>query len=121
MTQRLLVGFMRRHLLDVKRSAWVRPRNPVRDLEAEAGPQPTDLRSLEQWVDEMEEGRLGLPPLVKHYTRLGARVLAFNRDPDFNDTVDALILLDLRQAPALLLKRYLDKEDMERIKGLRAA
>jgi putative hemolysin len=120
-TQRLLVGFMRRHLLDVKRSAWVRPRNPVRDLEADTGPQPTDLRSLEQWVDEMENGRLGLPPLVKHYTRLGARVLAFNRDPDFNDTVDALILLDLRQAPALLLKRYLDKEDMERIKGLRAA
>jgi len=69
----------------------------------------------------MEEGRLGLPPLVKHYTRLGARVLAFNRDPDFNDTVDALILLDLKQAPALLLKRYLDKEDMERIKVLRAA
>ena len=121
MTQRLLVGFMRRHLLDAKRAAWVRPRNPVRDLEASTGPQPTDLRSLEQWVDEMEEGRLGLPPLVKHYTRLGARVLAFNRDPDFNDTVDALILLDLKQAPALLLKRYLDKEDMERIKVLRAA
>ena len=121
MTQRLLVGFMRRHLLDSKRSAWVRPRNPVRELEAETGPQPTDLRSLEQWVDEMEEGRLGLPPLVKHYTRLGARVLAFNRDPDFNDTVDALILLDLKQAPALLLKRYLDKEDMDRLKVLRAA
>jgi putative hemolysin len=121
MTQRLLVGFMRRHLLDAKRAAWVRPRNPVRELESGDGPQPADLRSLEQWVDEMEQGRLGLPPLVKHYTRLGARALAFNRDPDFNDTVDALILLDLKQAPALLLKRYLDKEDMERLRVVRAA
>ncbi|MGK2905716.1 MAG: hypothetical protein ACSLFH_05135 [Desulfuromonadales bacterium] len=40
----------------------------------------------------------GIPVLLKHYMNLGGKLLAFNRDPEFSDVIDGLILVDLDQA-----------------------
>jgi hypothetical protein len=46
--------------------------------------------------------------------KLGGRVLGFARDPDFRDSLDALMLVDLSVAPLDVLGRYMGDE------GLRA-
>ena len=42
--------------------------------------------------------------LLRQYLKLGGRVLGFNIDPDFNDTLDCLLLVDLRRTGPRLLK-----------------
>jgi hypothetical protein len=37
--------------------------------------------------------------LLKKYLLLNARIIGFNRDPHFNDALDALMLLDLTRIP----------------------
>ncbi len=50
-----------------------------------------------------------LPILVKHYLRLGGKTLAFAVDPKFSDSLDALIMVDLRASNPALLSKYIGK------------
>jgi hypothetical protein len=38
---------------------------------------------------------------------MGGRILGFNLDPEFNNTLDGLIMVDLLQSPEKLLQRYM--------------
>lgn len=119
-TQRLLLRFLAERSSGSARRGWARPVNEPTELLEGEGPQPEDLRGLERWVRILERGRRGVPPLLKHYLTLGAQVLAFNRDPAFNGTVDALVLLDLEQAPPRLLRRYLAPRELDRLSERKA-
>jgi hypothetical protein len=55
----------------------------------------------------IEAGRRSIPILVKQYVKLGGNFLAFARDPDFRDSLDALVLIDLARAPITILQRYM--------------
>jgi hypothetical protein len=43
--------------------------------------------------------------LIRQYLKAGGRLLAFNVDPDFSNSLDALILTELRTAPVSILER----------------
>ena len=53
---------------------------------------------------------LRAPILLRHYAKLGAKLLGFNVDSKFSDALDGLILVDLRQVDPNLLERYMNKE-----------
>lgn len=61
--------------------------------------------------DNLQQLGARVPTLYKQYTELcepgGARFLAFGVDPDFNDAVDGLILVDLQQVTPRKRERYL--------------
>lgn len=61
--------------------------------------------------DNLQQLGARVPTLYKQYTELcepgGARFLAFGVDPDFNDAVDGLILVDLQQITPRKRARYL--------------
>jgi hypothetical protein len=40
-----------------------------------------------------------VPVLLKRYLSLNAKIIGFNRDPHFNDSLDGLVLLDLSKVP----------------------
>jgi hypothetical protein len=61
-------------------------------------------------VDEIELGQLKLPTLLKHYLKLGGRILAFNVDPNFNFTLDGLFMVELRRSSPTLLEKYMGKD-----------
>ena len=67
-------------------------------------------------VKDMEDGRT-LPILFKHYLKLGGRIGAFHVDSSFG-TLDAFLLIDLTQAPANMLARYMGKEAAARFISL---
>lgn len=52
----------------------------------------------------------GLPTLLRHYLSLNGKFVCFSINQVFNDSLDGLILVDLRQTPEKYLKRYLGKE-----------
>jgi hypothetical protein len=58
----------------------------------------------------MEADGKGIPVLLRHYLNLGGQILAFNRDPDFSDVIDGLLLVDLLKTDKKQLQRYMGKE-----------
>lgn len=91
----MILGFLwARHRLPGAET-MVKPRTPFvpRGGPFLVGGNMPDLRTLERHL-KATEGR-GMPVLLRQYLKLGARVLAFNVDPDFQDCVDALILVEM--------------------------
>ena len=66
-------------------------------------------------VRQMEGGR-SLPILFKHYLQLGGRIAAFHEDRAFG-TLDALLVVDLLNAPEKQLRRFLGEEGMAALRS----
>lgn len=56
---------------------------------------------------DLEPADVSVPVLLRHYLRMAGKVAAFNLDPKFSDALDALLVLDMRDTPMRLLKRYM--------------
>jgi hypothetical protein len=61
----------------------------------------------------LERDGKGLPILLKQYLKAGGKVLGFNVDRRFSHALDALVMVDLRVAPASLTERYLGKAEAQ--------
>jgi hypothetical protein len=77
-----------------------------RDLEL---PRLNMFEGLCDLVSVIEDGRRGVPILLKQYLKMGGKVLGFNVDPQFGDCVDALLMVDLPTTPPRVLARYMGK------------
>ncbi|MFO7984637.1 MAG: hypothetical protein R6U38_02145 [Desulfatiglandaceae bacterium] len=58
----------------------------------------------------------GRPQHPKQYLKIGGKVLAFNLDPHFGDTLDGLMVVDLTRTDHKVLKRYMGTEGFEGFK-----
>ncbi len=102
-------------------SGLVRARNPFRAHSAtvrEAREMRRFLHEVEELADpiaDLEGDGKGVPILIKHYLKLGGRLLGLNVDRQFSNALDALIMVDLRQTPRPLLDRYLSPEGAARV------
>jgi putative hemolysin len=70
---------------------------------------PEAIDQLSNLIAEVESDGKGIPILVKQYLRAGGKLLGFSVDRAFSQTLDALLMVDLRAAPQALLERYLGK------------
>ena len=66
-----------------------------------------NLDELAEPIADVEEDGKGLPILLKQYTKLGGKLVAFNLDRKFSDVVDGLVIVDLRSTEPYLLDRYM--------------
>jgi len=55
-----------------------------------------------------------VPILVKQYVKLGGKLLAFSVDPQFGNTLDGFVMVDLTQTSPEILGRYMGKEQARR-------
>jgi len=100
-------------------SRLVAPRAPFKPRWA--GPRQhhalhSKIRELDQLTDPISDVEIdgkGVPILLKHYAKLGGRILAFNVDKEFSDVLDGLVLVDLRQTERTVLQRYLGEDGAE--------
>lgn len=111
----ILVRFLRAHQADRLRGQ-VSPRNAYRgpwrvtrmtSLEA----LPLNVEEVSRMLAELEPQGTGVPILVKHYLKLGGRLLCINRDPAFSNVLDALLMVDLRHTPPAVLEKYMGKTE----------
>jgi putative hemolysin len=104
----LIERYIRKHHFDYYHSKFV---TPIKEFPKEkfsfVKSYLKDVNSLElldKLIIDLENKQRGLPVLVKRYLQLNAKVLGFNIDVDFNDCLDGLILLDLKNVPEKTLK-----------------
>jgi putative hemolysin len=99
----LIERYIKKHHFDYYNSKFVTPINGLsKEKFGFVKSYLKDVNSLElldKLIIDLENKQRGLPVLVKRYLQLGAKVLAFNIDVHFNDCLDGLILLDLKNVP----------------------
>ena len=61
------------------------------------------MKKLDKLIFEIENEH-GIPVLLKKYIKLNAKLIGFNVDPDFNNSLDGLIILDIFDVPYEILK-----------------
>ena len=125
LSRQLLVEFLRSHCLDSLLGALVRPAfavprgRMVQTLAAEVA-MLGHLDALAALVEDIEPDRKGVPVLLRQYLKLGGRMLAFNVDPAFNNAIDCLLMVDLRQTDPRVLRKYLPEHAVSRIVAMNA-
>jgi hypothetical protein len=60
---------------------------------------PNDLKKVDKVIADMEPAHFRLPVLLKKYIRQNARIIGFNIDPKFNNALDGLMILDMKDLP----------------------
>ena len=101
-----MVAFLQRHAADGRRAPLVAPRRPLPSFAIDAGDVPADAAALNAAVVAADHEGKGMPVLLRHYLKLGARALSFSVDPAFGDSTDALMVVDLQRVPEATLKRF---------------
>lgn len=103
-SRKLLMEFAMRYLSHPVFTQWFHPRtpyDPVLHTDDHSGtPADMDLQKLENIIDNIRPEHIEFPVLMKQYLRQNARFLGFNLDPDFNDALDGLMILDMEDVPA---------------------
>ncbi len=119
-SRQLMAAFLQVKPSSSDLSRMVKPRRPfshnkvvplLRGKEAFHGNDPDELSS---WISCMEKDGKGVPVLLKHYLKLGGKVLSFNLDHHFSNALDGLIFIDLSKAAPKLLKRYMGEAGFQK-------
>ncbi len=68
------------------------------------------IEQLSSLVQQIEKDNKGIPVLLRQYLKLQGELAAFNVDPDFNDALDGLIIVDLLKVDEKMLSKYMGAE-----------
>lgn len=83
------------------------PASVVPQLEHYLDENDASLEKLDWLIQQLEPDGKGLPVLLKHYYKLGARFYCIGIDKNFADTPGVLLSVNLDYAPEKLLRLYL--------------
>jgi putative hemolysin len=122
LSRRIMVDALSRKRGDETLASLVKARNPPRDKlsrddRAIVDTMVKDVDDISTLVAEIEADNKGMPVLLRHYLRLGARLLSFNVDPAFGNCIDGLIVVDLRASDDKLLGRFMGQEGLRRYRA----
>jgi len=104
-SRQLMVAFVKKYFWNRALAQYVRPRKAFkpdcRDVDIESLMQQLngDLKDLDQLISEIEPKHFKVPILLKKYVTQQARIIGFNVDPMFSNTLDGLIILDMKDIP----------------------
>lgn len=114
-SRRLLMDYMqRRHLSELH--DLVRPVTPPRRPERgrrliqDVLANVKDFDELSEIIEDIEGEGQGAPVLFRQYLKLSAKAVAWNRDPQFANALDCLMVADLLEADAKTMGRYCGQE-----------
>ncbi|MEA3451866.1 MAG: lysophospholipid acyltransferase family protein, partial [Bacteroidota bacterium] len=119
LSKNLIVSFFETFHLDKLLSSFVKPRKKYKinvenfDKNILLQDIGDDLNKLDKYIKEIEPGSR-MPVLFKKYIGMGAKILAFNVDPKFNNCLDGMIFLNVFDVPQNMLKNLAkDLEDKD--------
>jgi putative hemolysin len=116
LSRQLIVSFLRKYNYSHDVAKLVRPRLPIRltsfkNREIQVFTALVkDIEELSGLISDIESDRKGVPVLLRHYVKLGGKMVGFSIDPSFSNGLDGLIMVDLTKCDERLLKHYMGKE-----------
>jgi hypothetical protein len=115
----LMIEFMKSHYWDPYVAQYVRPKKEFKvklndaDKDFIFDETEADLNKFDKLIDEVEPGSLRLPVLIKKYIKQNAKVVAFNVDPLFNNSVDGLMYIRIADLPESTVKPVMEEFQAE--------
>jgi len=111
----LMVEFMKSNYYDPYIAQYVHPKKEYKvrlkdehkDFIFDAS--KADMNKFDKIIDEIEPGSLRLPILLKKYVKQNAKLIAFNVDPKFNNSVDGLMYIRISDIPDSTVKPVLEE------------
>ncbi len=115
----LMIEFMKSNYWDPYVAQYVRPKKEFKvklndaDKEFVFDETEADLNKFDRLINEVEPGDLRLPVLIKKYIKQNAKVVAFNVDPLFNNSVDGLMYIKIADLPESTVKPVMEEFQAE--------
>ena len=115
----LMIEFMKSHYWDPYVAQYIHPKKEFKvklkdaDKEFVFDETQADLNKFDRLIDEVEPGSLRLPVLIKKYIKQNAKVVAFNVDPLFNNSVDGLMYIKIADLPESTVKPVMEEFQAE--------
>jgi len=115
----LMIEFMKSNFYDPYIAQYVRPKKEFKvklkdeDKDFIFDETKADLNKFDKLIDELEPGNLRLPVLIKKYIKQNAKVIAFNVDPLFNNSVDGLMYIRISDLPESTMKPVIEEFQAE--------
>lgn len=115
LSKAMIVEFIKTYFYDQEKASWVKARKAFRvkispkiDSRLLIEQMEQNLNKLDSFVKDIEFG-FGAPVLLKKYLKLNAKMIGFNMDPHFNNSLDGLVLVDIMEVDPDFI-RSLSKE-----------
>ena len=114
----IMIEFMKSNYYDPYLAQFIRARKEFKvklkdeDKDFVFNKTEADLNKFDKIIDEIEPDNLRLPVLIKKYIKQNACVVAFNVDPLFNNAVDGLMYIRVKDLPESTVKPVL--EDLQK-------
>ncbi len=115
----LMIEFMKSNYYDPFLANYVHPKKEFKvklkdpDKDFIFDETRSDINKLDKLIDELEPNYLRLPVLIKQYIRQNAKIIGFNVDPEFNNSVDALMYIRITDIPEKTIKPLIEEYEKE--------
>lgn len=96
----LIMDYLKKYYGHSALHKMVKPRKPFRLIRNNASEKiilrnfEKDIHKLDKLISEIQYNAFKLPVLLRQYLKQNAKVIAFNKDPRFQNVLDALLILD---------------------------
>jgi putative hemolysin len=115
-SQNMMVTYLQQNHLTQEISCLLKPRAPFKPSRIHPqNPAPLcfkvkDVQELSELISEIETDHKQVPVLLKHYLKLGGKIVGFNVDGHFSHALDGLIVVDLTKTERRILERFVAPE-----------
>ncbi len=121
-TKSLIVQFMEEYYFDSSLSKCIKPRKKFK-ISQEISQKnkkiimniDDNIKTLDLYINELQPS-LTLPVLMKKYLQSNGKIIGFNVDPDFNNCLDALMLINIADIPLELLDNLSKELEESKVK-----
>lgn len=106
----LIVDYISTHHFDHELAQYVKPRKAFKvdfakiDKDLLLAPNDT-LKNLDSLISEIETSHMKVPVLLRKYLALNAKIICFNIDPKFSDSLDGFLVVDMEKIPVEMLEK----------------
>ncbi len=100
----LIVDYINCNHFDHDMAQYVKPRKKFKvdfsSIDADVLMEGEDtFKGLDHLISQVETQHIKVPVLLRQYIALNAKIIGFNIDPKFSDSLDGFLILDLENIP----------------------
>lgn len=104
----IIANYLEKHHGDPKLSSFIKPINGIgkirTSLDLSLIENIESVELINKLVLDIENQEYAIPVLIRKYLQLNSKALSFNVDHDFCDALDALMLLEVKDIPADMIR-----------------
>ncbi len=106
----MMIAYVKKHFYDDEMAAYILPRKEYKvRLDDDSKKiiettSPDEINKFDRYIDEVEPGNMRFPVLLKKYVKQNAKIVAFNVDPHFNNSIDGFMYIDINDLPEQTIK-----------------